>query len=185
YQGDLVIASLVSGTAQIHRYDGVQWQSFGGSLSGYISSLQSVGTDLYVGGEFSGACNGVSFVAANNIYRWDGSDCHAMAGGVINSGFSESVDAMAFGNGLLFVTGRFNQAGVEPVNSLAIWDGQQWKAIGLGLMDGLNEGQGNALLLLNDTLYVAGFFEQAGDKLSHNFAAIALDFDLIFNNGFE
>lgn len=140
---------------------------------------------MYVGGEFSGACNGVSFVAVNNIYRWDGSDCHDLAGGVANSGSFASVNAMAYDHGLLFVTGRFNQAGVEPVNSLAIWDGQLWKPIGLGLMDGLNEGQGNALLLLNDTLYVAGFFEQAGDKLSHHFAAIALDFDLIFNNGFE
>ncbi|MCW8870758.1 MAG: hypothetical protein OQK49_08655 [Proteobacteria bacterium] len=185
YQGDLVIASLVSGTAQLHRYDGVQWQSFGGSLSGYISSLQSAGSDLFVAGDFSAACNGVSFVAANNIYRWDGSACHDLAGGVVNSGFSESVNAMAYGHGLLFVTGRFNQAGAATANSLAVWNGQQWNPLDLGLTDGLDEGHGNALLLLNDTLYVAGYFEQAGDQLSHNFAALMMDFDAIFSSGFE
>jgi hypothetical protein len=183
YQGDLIAAHLASGTGRIYRYDGNGWQAFAGTITGVPLALAVDGNLLYVAGNFSGGCSGVDFVAADNIFVWDGAGCEALGAGVTNSGPIEEIrDMVIYGNGL-FVTGRFNQAGGAPANSLAWWDGSNWHAFDQGLVDGVNEGQGNALLIKDDVLYVTGFFEQAGNTLSHHFAAINLD--AIFSNGFD
>ncbi len=183
HQGDLVLANLASGTSRLYAYDGNSWQNFAGTLQGVINAIQSVGDHLYVGGDFSGACNTVNFVAAENIFRWDGTGCDALGTGVTNTGPIVGInDIQAYGNGVI-VTGRFNQAGGQPANSLAIWNGNTWQAMDQGLVDGIDEGQGNALWMKDNTLYVTGYFEQAGAVLSHNFASINLD--AVFSNGFD
>ncbi|MGJ8662138.1 MAG: hypothetical protein ACSHWU_00750 [Marinicella sp.] len=183
YQGDLVVSNLASGTARLHAYDGASWQNFGGTAQGVFNTLEVDGDKLYVGGDFTGACNTVDFVAAENIYVWDGFGCDDMGGGVTNTGPLIGVDDMViYGNGVI-ATGRFTQAGGTPANSIAIWNGNNWIPMGLGLVDGEDEGQGNALWIKDNTLYVAGYFEQAGRVLSHNFAAA--DLDAVFSNGFE
>lgn len=183
YQGDLIVSNLVSGTSRLHAYDGAIWQEFGGTAQGVINTLAADGDLLYVGGDFTGACNTVDFVPAENIYVWDGTNCDDLNGGVTNTGSLIGVsDIEIYGNGVV-ATGRFDQAGGTPANSIAIWNGINWVPMGNGLVDGDDEGQGNALWMKDNTLYVAGFFEQAGSVLSHNFAAA--DLDAVFNSGFE
>lgn len=183
YQGDLIASQVASGTSRLYAYDGNNWQAFGGSAAGVFSTLEAAGNRLYVGGDFSGACNGVDFVVAENIYLWDGLGCEALGAGITNSGSFVGVnDIELYGNGII-VTGRFNQAGNVAANSLARWDGSGWHAFDQGLVDGEGEGQGNALWMNNNTLYISGFFEQAGDALSHHFAAV--DLDALFSNGFD
>lgn len=139
-----------------------------------INTIESVGNQLYVGGDFSGACNTVDFVVAENIYVWDSTNCDALGVGVN--------DIEAYGSGVI-VTGHFYQAGGHDTNSLALWNGSSWQPMDQGLVDGVDEGQGNALWMKDNTLYVSGFFEQAGAVLSHNFASI--DLDAVFQSGFE
>lgn len=183
YQGDLVVSNLASGISRLHAYDGNSWQSFGGSASGVFNTLEADGSRLYVGGDFSGACSGVDFVATENIYYWDGSGCETLGTGVTNTGSFVGVEDIAlYGEGVI-VTGRFNQAGNVAANSLAKWDGNNWQAFDQGLVDGQDERQGNALWLKDNTLYISGYFEQAGNALSHNFAA--LDLDAVFKDGFD
>lgn len=183
YQGDLVVATLSSGTSRLHRYDGNSWQTFAGTLQGVIKTLAANGNDLYVGGDFSGACNTVDFVPAENIFLWDGFGCDDLGGGVDNSGPVVGVNDMAIQGDRLYITGRFETAGGMPANSLAMWYNGNWTPLQQGLLDGLDEGTGNALFIADDVLYVAGYFEQAGDVLSHHFAAI--DVDAVFSNGFD
>ncbi len=186
YQNDLVVAHFVSGTGQLYRYDGVTWQAFGGTMVGAPLALAADGNNLYVGGSFTSACNGVDFITANNIYRWNGSGCDTLGTGVTNTGLTKEVRDIALRDGHVIVTGRFDQAGAVAANSLAIWDGTQWHALGQGLIgSNVSQGQGNALWLLDGRVYVAGYFEQAGDALSHHFAAIELILDRIYANGFE
>ncbi len=183
YQDDLVVSNLASGSSRLYAYDGNAWQSFSGTAQGVFSTLEADGNHLYVGGDFIGACNGVDFVVAENIYVWDGSSCDALGSGVTNTGAFVGInDIEVYGNDVI-VTGRFNQAGEVSANSLATWNGNSWSAFDQGLVDGEDEGTGNALWIKDNTLYISGFFEQAGQVLSHNFAT--LDLDAIFTNGFE
>ncbi len=183
HQNDLILANLAAGTSRLYAYDGGTWQTFAGTLQGVINTTESVGNHLYVGGDFSSACNTVDFVFAENIFRWDGTGCDALGAGVTNSGPIVGIsDIVPYGNGVI-VTGRFNQAGGQAANSLAIWNGNNWLAMDQGLVDGIDEGQGNALWMKDNALYVAGYFEQAGAVLSHNFASV--DLDPLFKSGFE
>ncbi|MCX7553116.1 hypothetical protein OS175_04440 [Marinicella sp. S1101] len=183
YQGDLVASNVASGTSRLYAFDGNAWQSFAGTAQGVYNTLEVVGNRLYVGGVFTGACNGVNFISANNIFVWDGMGCDALGTGVTNTtSFIGINDIQGYGAGVV-VTGRFDQAGGIPANSLAMWNGANWSAFDQGLVDGEDEGTGNALWLQGNTLYIAGYFEQAGNALSHNFAS--LDLDPIFSNGFD
>ncbi len=183
YQGDLVASNLASGSSRLYAFDGNAWQTFSGTAQGVFSTLEADGNHLYVGGDFSGACNGVDFVVAENIYVWDGTNCDALGSGITNTGSFVGInDIEIYGNEVI-VTGRFNQAGGISANSLAMWNGTEWSAFDQGLVDGDDEGTGNALWLMGNTLYISGFFEQAGRALSHNFAA--LDLDTVFIDGFE
>jgi hypothetical protein len=183
YQGDLVAGNLSAGTGRLYRYDGGSWQAFGGTMTGTPKALAVNGNDLYVAGQFSSACAGVDLVVVNNIYRWDGSACHALGSGVTSTAIIEGIEDLALHGANLYATGRFDVAGGVPVSSLAMWNGSQWQALGLGIMNDIDTGQGQSLWIKGDVLYVTGYFEQAGPYLSHNFAAI--DLDGIFANGFD
>ncbi len=183
YQGDLVVASFNAGAGRLDRYDGISWQPFSGTVSGVIQSIEAVGDDLYVGGDFTGACNTVDFIPAENIYLWNGSTCEMLGSGVTNSSSVVAVNDIAVYGSRVFITGRFDATGGISANSLAEWSGGSWKAIGAGLLDGFNAGTGHALWVKDHVLYVAGVFEQAGDVLAHHFAAV--DLDAVFSDGFE
>jgi len=183
YQGDLVAANLAAGTGQLYRFDGASWQAFGGTMSGVARAMAANGNDLFVAGQMSSACGGLSVIAVNNIYRWDGSGCHALGSGVTSTAVFEGIDDLAMHGSDLYATGRFDVAGGLPANSLAKWNGSSWQPLGLGIMNDIDTGQGQALWVKDDVLYVTGYFEQAGPYLSHNFAAI--DLDGIFANGFD
>ena len=183
YQGDLVAGNLASGTGRLYRYDGASWQDFGGTMTGAPKALAVNGNDLYVAGQFSSACAGVDLVVVNHIYRWDGSACHALGSGVTSMAIFEGIDDLVLHGADLYATGRFDVAGGVPANSLALWNGTAWQALDRGLLRDVDTGQGQALWVKDDVLYVTGYFEQAGPYLSHNFAAI--DLDGIFSNGFD
>jgi hypothetical protein len=179
YQGDLIANG---GTGVVKYNNNGTWSDLVSNIS-VVSALKVDGNDLYVGGIFTGACNGGLFVSAKNIMRWDGAACHALGAGLNDtSSSSDSVDEMTMYEGNLVVVGRFDTAGTTAVNNLAYWDGLDWNPVGQGLIDA--SGQ-QSLYLDGNHLYLYGGFAQAGDALVGGFAKVELVLDRVFKNGFE
>ena len=151
----------------IARWNGSTWSALGSGLpfniSKNICSVSALeifddgsGPALYVGGYFDGA--GGNPIAAG-VAKWDGTQWHALGGGIYGS-----VNALAvFDDGTgpaLYAAGQFwppNAAGYYIVK----WNGTNWIPLGSGLNDHVyslavfDDGGGPAL-------YVGGRFTMAG-----------------------
>ncbi|MGV6852407.1 MAG: hypothetical protein ACWA5R_09565 [bacterium] len=179
YQGDLI----ADGSSGVIRYNNNgTWSEIISNVPN-INVLKAVGSNLFIGGSFTGVCNGGLFVNANNIMRWDGSQCYPLGEGVVDGSSSfDSVQDIGVMDGDLIVMGRFDHSGLKELKNLAYWDGTSWSAIGQGLVD--HTGNGHLFVDGND-LYVSGGFSQAGDVLVGGFAKSTLVFKALFANGFE
>ena len=69
----------------IARWDGANWSALGsgcantGALNGAVAALAMIGTDLYVGGNFTDVNNnGTVLPAADRIAKWDGANWSAL-----------------------------------------------------------------------------------------------------------
>lgn len=84
------------------------------------------------------------------------------------SGFRLSgVYALALGDGNdVYIGGQFPNAGGTPVNSVALWDGSSWSALGAGLDSG-GFGRVNALVIDEEegVLYAGGAFDNSGSTV--------------------
>jgi trimeric autotransporter adhesin len=139
-----------------------------------IYALAIAGTNIYVGGDFSGISQTADFsniVAATNLAKWDGSKWSAVGGGV-----NGIVRALAVKDGELFVGGNFTTAGTTGVSAIARWDGTNWSDLGGGVHPAnANFPAVRALQFIGDRLYVGGNFDSAGGVAAPNIAE--------FNNG--
>jgi trimeric autotransporter adhesin len=124
-------------------------------------SPQRIATDgsghLYVAGEFEAIGN----MAVNGIARWDGREWMPLGSGL--EGALEGSDGhiwvsdMLLSGSDLYVAGGFMNAGGQPVNGIAKWDGQVWSPLGDGI-----EGDVQALTMVGHELYAGvttGTFE--------------------------
>jgi hypothetical protein len=113
---------------------------------------------LYVAGPF----DQIGGLKTNEVAYWDSEEgaWHTMGNGLLSlSGPYYSLHLVVDAQDRVYISGKFNMAGDQIVNGIAMWDGQAWHALGGGLMDGkvnsmLLDGQGN--------LYIAGDFSQVG-----------------------
>jgi len=148
----------------IARWDGTNWNSVGGGLSGRVGA-SSLTTDvsalvfgpdgsLYVGGNFTNAGG----VQAMCLARWDGTNWHAVPGGP-----NAIIYALAFRSTNLFVSGVFLSADGKAATRIACRSGTNWFGLGSGTSNGVNN---NAMSMFNaeDGLYVGGLFTQAGGR---------------------
>jgi trimeric autotransporter adhesin len=108
--GEIVVPSIA-------RYDGRNWFPLGSGLAkgpGFptVYALAVVGTDLYVGGDFTSAGG----VPANNIAKWNGVSWSALGSGV-----NGVVRALASNGTELFVGGQFTSAGGKASTNIALW----------------------------------------------------------------
>jgi hypothetical protein len=117
-------------TQGILRWTGTEWVSVGGGVYGTTSQVGSVldmkvfddgtGPALFVLGRFNRAGD-PGGIPANNIAKWDGTNWHALAGGV---GWGLSLAVADDGRGpSLFVGGLFGHAGGGQVGGIAQWVG--------------------------------------------------------------
>src|SRR4030095_2351194 len=95
--------------------------------------------------------------AVNRIARWDA----ATGWSPLGTGVSSTVNTIREQSGLLYVGGTFTNAGGNPANRIAVWDGANWSSLGTGGANGLN-GTVNAILADGSTIYVGGSFTSAG-----------------------
>jgi trimeric autotransporter adhesin len=144
--------------AHIARWNGSKWDTLGsgisprdGTNSAFIHAMTVDNSgNLYVGGIF-GAAGGIH---ATCIAKWNGS-----AWDSLKSGVGGSVNALLYTKGKLYVGGYFDQVDMTannaiPADNIALWDGSNWSAVGIGVY-----GMVNALTIdSNNILYAGGSF---------------------------
>jgi hypothetical protein len=110
--------------------DDEKWaDGFGVSgLDGDVSAVAVVGTDVYVGGNFTKAGN----VSANHIARWDGTRWHDLGGGLTLEAGQAFVRAIAVSGTDVYAGGFFTSAGGGRAQNIAKWDGNSWSPLGDG-----------------------------------------------------
>lgn len=181
--GDVVIAYNLA------RWDGTQWHAVGtpaGQLgrgtNNRVDALAASGTDLYVGGFFTGVDGLGGPYPASRIVRWDGSAWHRL-GAAGSDGLNGRVSALLVDGDDLYVGGSFDTAGGVPAMNIARWDGSAWSSLGSGDGNGVNDVAGGpaelfvgvrAMTRFQDDLYVGGSFERANAGGTSAIAAINL-----------
>ena len=125
----LVVCLIMLGTAnadKIAKWNGSSWSDVGTGLSGPVSSLTSVGSDLYVGGTFANAGGNVN---ADKIAKWNGSSWSSLG-----TGLDKKVNSITSVGSDLYIGGWFTNTGyVANTDKIAKWNGSGWSALGAGL----------------------------------------------------
>jgi hypothetical protein len=104
----------------------------------------------------------------HNLAKWDGTNWSAVGGGVafVDSFFvsCETVRALVFRDGKLYVGGYFNIVGGEyiedAVANIASWDGTNWCTYNGGVGNSAQSSV-DAIALSGTNLYVGGRFSTA------------------------
>jgi len=145
YGTDLIVGgsfqlSESGGVKDIARWDGTQWHGLNSSIiDAPVSSLVTVGTDVYAGGFFS---------TAGYIVRWDGSKWSK-----IGSGTDGPVYVLATDGVSAYVGGNFSNAGGSPASFVARTNGTSWFSLGAGPYAVVR-----AMFTANGRLYAGGDF---------------------------
>ena len=175
-----------SPAATIARWDGNAWHRLDCAtcqLDGNsVRAFTVIGSDLYVGGDFTYVNQGSSpRIALSNIARWDGQAWHALTGTLASGcdpnypGVFDPVDALANDGTRVYVGGEFTLACAAPGDTkapgvtawhIAQWDQTTWSSLGGGDENGVN-GNVAALAYATGSLYVGGNFDFAGTSLAH------------------
>jgi len=114
---------------------------------------------LYIGG----ISDSIGGVEVNGVAVWDGSLWSAL-----EPVSDESVNIYAFHifDNRLIVGGRFSSTDGLEIHNIASWDGSSWFPLGSGTNSSVY-----ALAEYYDRLFVGGFFNIAGDKITQYLAA--------------
>jgi Domain of unknown function (DUF5122) beta-propeller len=105
-------------------------------------------------------------LGTNRILRWNGSSWSTFPGTFTKAdGSSVWLLKILVVDSQLYVGGRFSHVDGVEVNSLAQWDGNQWRSFGSGL-----GGIVYDLALRDGKVYAVGDFTQAGINGSSRFA---------------
>ena len=141
-------------------WDGINWKIEGpGRISDFdfeaIYCICVVGTDIYIGGNFTT----LGSVPIAYLAKWDGSNWSSAGNGVNGPVHALATD----GNFNLYVGGSFSQAGGLSANNIAKWDGNNWSTLDEpgGITNGVNNTV-SAIAIGNDGIYVGGAFSVAG-----------------------
>ncbi|MFK8007249.1 MAG: T9SS type A sorting domain-containing protein [Saprospiraceae bacterium] len=148
----------------------------GGGVDGKINVMKSNGdnTLLYMAGEFSE----VDGVAANSIIAWDGENWQTFGEGVDGEIFDV---AHGYGIDEFIICGDFILNGDTEYSNIAYWNGEEWK----GLQKGDMEGVVYAIYYNGATLNVGGDFLKINEQPISYLARINDLDSLVWNNDFS
>jgi len=154
----------VTNLNHIARYSGGTWSPLanhgltGNNSYSYVSALAVIGSDLYVGGNFTQTYDG-SVTNLNHTARYSGGTWSALA----NHGLDGYVGALAVSGSDLYVGDQFTQTAdgtVKHLGNIARYtSGGTWSAFA---NNGLNNAV-YALAVMGSDLYVGGIFTQTID----------------------
>ncbi|MCH7872672.1 MAG: hypothetical protein IID33_13325, partial [Planctomycetes bacterium] len=152
--------------------DGMTHKAFGGQVRDMVVFDDGTGPALYACGTFDSAGG----VPVSNIAKWNGFEWSAVGGGIGGGGgLIRASIVTVFDDGAgeaLYAFGVFDQAGGNPANGAAKWDGVAWSPLGQGLGGG-NSGVYDATIFNDGTgpvLVVGGAFVLAGGEEVHGLA---------------
>jgi hypothetical protein len=148
------------------RWDGSSWFAVGsngsgdGALNGFIYALAVSGTDLYIGGDFTGAAG---IATADYVAHWNGTTWSGLGSDGSGDGALDGiVFALAASGANVYAGGLFtNAAGQPQADYLARWSGTSWSSLGANGADGALSNFVTALALSGSDLYVGGAFVNA------------------------
>jgi len=173
---------------RIARWEDETWHALTADgqtgLNSSVTAILVFGQSVYVGGSFvSSGPNALTGMPLNRIARWDGIEWSPL-GPPDNQGVNGTVRSIAHdGRCGILVGGDFNLAGDVEAGGVALWDGGQWQALGLGADQGV-DGQVSAVRGgPGGRLHVGGAFGSAGGELSSAYAIYR--FDQLFRDGFQ
>lgn len=153
-------------------WNGTQWEALADGLNEPVIDIAvNEQGHIYVVGSFTQAGD----VDVNRVAVWRGSQWEALGEG-LSAQFSFSVNAVAIGqNGNVYVGGSFSQAGGKSTYALAMWDGDEWHAVGGGIQEvwGTDSFPGTVRdIQIHDdgSVYVGGSFNRAGNTAVRNLA---------------
>jgi trimeric autotransporter adhesin len=154
------------------------WSAFanhgltGNNTLSHVSAIAVVGSDLYVGGNFTQTKDG-TVTNLNHIARYSGGTWSALANhGLTGNNSSSYVSAIAVVGSDLYVGGLFQQTKdgtVKNLSNIARYSGGTWSALANHGLDGYV----GALAVSGSDLYVGGQFTQTADGTVKNLGNIA------------
>ncbi|MDP5170096.1 MAG: PKD domain-containing protein [Bacteroidia bacterium] len=164
------------------KYNGTSWSPVGQGITNgqvFTVAIDPITHDIYFGGTIS-TCkqsNGTN-IPIRRLARWDGTTWSQADNFTNDLTFTRINDLEFDASGTLYLTGGFEKAGGETVNSIMRWN----PAFGIaGFGSGLNSNAsstgtpGETLALIDSFLYVVGSFYRAGDAQSSRIARYLLD----------
>jgi hypothetical protein len=131
-----------------------------------VFAVAVAGQDVYVGGRFSRAGN----QPARNIARWN---ANSKTWSALGEGTTGPVLAIAILGNEIVAAGAFDSAGTIAANNIARWSNGAWKRLGAGEANGIGTpffDEVRALATSGQSLYVGGYFFQAGGKDANSIA---------------
>lgn len=171
YQNILYVAGNFSNTdltiRDLARFEGNNWQTFGGGLFGSFSSVSELNVfndQLIVCGTFT--VDEHPNNPGSGIAGWNGDSWNTFIGGTDDPNTTEigAISDVEPREDRLFVCGNFTHIGGAPVNRLAFWEHDHWCSFVDSFM--LNENQTSVSLVtfFQDQLFVAGGFDAVGEN---------------------
>jgi RHS repeat-associated protein len=144
----------------IAKWTGVRWEALGRGVENGLVRALAVATngDVYAAGTFSFvAVNGV----ANNIARFNGTNWYALGNGLTGcTRFACHTEIYALAvseTSEVYAGGDFTTAGSLSSKFLAMWDGADWRTLGLGV-----DGAVHSISTFGRDVFVGGAFTKAG-----------------------
>ncbi|MBO3117903.1 PQQ-dependent sugar dehydrogenase [Winogradskyella sp. DF17] len=141
----------------IAMWNGSSWTALGSGIDGSIAAMAiDSNNTIYVGGIFE-TLNGNP---ARNLAVWNGTSWNALIDNTNSiAGTNNEIRSLAIDdNDILYAGGNFDEAGGNPANRIATWDGTNWGSLGDG-----TSGFVEAITTTSDAVYVGGNFGEAGN----------------------
>jgi hypothetical protein len=170
---------------KVAKWDGNKWSTIGDGVNicdgpdcVTVQSLALAGDDIYAVGN---VLTDVKEIGGNlrvqGFARWDGANWSPVGGGVTGDSASASINTIAVRGSDAYIGGNFFAAGATSANSIALWNGREWSALGSGV-DGCVNSNPNfpcfpyvATIAVNGKdLYAGGRFTTAGGVNANNIA---------------
>jgi hypothetical protein len=165
YNNELIVAGEFSKAGgqvvnNIAAWNGMSWRNLGTGLNNKVYGLTVFRDELIATGDFTVAGG----TPARYIAKWNGKSWRSLGSGFSGPSIpSQKIepfgrDVIVFKDRLI-AGGGFTVAGGVDVSKIAYWDGEKWYPMKAVLNNWIEK-----MLIVDDNLYVGGFFNHLADK---------------------